>query len=519
LPPATQTAAFQWPDWLVYFGQFKTYYILLIAAAVVTAVVTPAYILVAQRLGWVDRPYGRKQHERATATMGGLIVFATVFAGAIVAMNLDNLVGQILREKARSIYGLIACTSCMILLGMIDDRHAVRPRVKLLVQAVVAMAAILLGFRIEAVTLPWYDSVVLPAGFGVVLSLLWIVGVTNAINLSDGLDGLAAGICLLASTVNAVVAVYLGNHYMTVMMVLLAGALVGFLRYNFHPARVFLGDTGSLALGMYLALASLHSAQKAHTVVLILIPLFALGYPIFDTLLAVARRMVRGQPLFASDRDHIHHRLLRRGGTPSKAAMLIYAASFLVSLLCIAAMTANYFALGVGVTGVLVMVLFSARVLGYLEWGGWLARWSGREETKVLHAAAHLARLKIQQARSSQQLVQALSVIASEIGCRRIVLFLGNDQASWSAAPDEARTDAATVRTEMAAAPADPDAARADAGEAAATRSPDDFRWYELSLEDGGHIRFAFPSEAALDAEKQCLVEELARLAADRLAT
>jgi len=487
MQPATTTLASPWPDWLVYFAQFKTYYAMFILAAVATAIITPVYVFIALRLGLVDHPYGRKQHERATATMGGLVVFAVVFAGAIVALRLENLVGEMLRAKALYIYGLIACTACMLLLGIVDDRHAIRPRVKLLVQVVVALAAISLGFRIEAVTVPGYDSVPLPQVVGILLSLLWIVGITNAINLSDGLDGLAAGICLLASAVNAVVAIYLGNHYMTVMMVLLAGSLLGFLRWNFHPARVFLGDTGSLALGMYLALASLHSAQKAHTVVLILIPLFALGYPIFDTLLAIARRMMRGQPLFASDRDHIHHRLARRGVRPSAAAFLIYAASFLVSLLCIAAMTANYFILGLGVAGVMVMALFSARVLGYLEWGGWTARWSGREETRILHAAAELARLKMRQARGLDELLRALAIVAREIGCREMVLTREDSEARW--------TDT-------------------DAGGPA---SPSDSRLYETALGEGRTIRFAFRPGCSPDQEREALIGELCHLLTERL--
>lgn len=411
------------PYWLEYLRQFETYFILFVAAAAVTFVATPQYIRVARRVGWTDTPGGRKRHARVTATMGGLVVFATVFAGALIAMQADNLVGEKLRESRVHVYSLLGCTLCMILLGIVDDRHALRPRIKLMVQTVVAIAAVSLGFRVDAITLPWWDSLVLPPFVGMAISFLWIVGITNAINLTDGLDGLAVGICLLASSVNAVVAIWLGNHYMTVMMVLMAGSLLGFLRYNFHPARVFLGDTGSMALGMFLAMASLRSAQKAHTAVLILIPLFALGYPIFDTLLAIARRSLRGQPLFSSDRDHIHHRLIDRGHRPSTAAIQIYIASFILCLLCIAAAAANHFILGVGVAFVMIMTVFSARVLGYLEWGGWVARWSDREETRILHAAANLARLKLRRAKTDDERLAALSIVAGELGCQRIELF------------------------------------------------------------------------------------------------
>jgi len=471
------------PDWIVFLFQFKTYAALFISAAVATAIATPIFILLARRLDWMDRPLGRKRHAAATPTMGGLVIFAVVFIGAAVAMRLPNRVGEMLEEHSRSIYALLVCTACMLGLGIVDDRAGVRPRVKLLVQTVVAVAAIALGYRVEAITLPWVDSVVLPDAVGAVLSLLWIVGITNAINLADGLDGLAAGICFLASAVNAVVAVWLGNYYMAVMMLLLAGSLLGFLRWNFHPARVFLGDTGSLPTGMYLALCSLHSAQKAHTVVLILVPLFALGYPIFDTLLAVARRMFRGQPLFASDRDHIHHRLLDHGASHSAATIQIYVASILLCGVCLAAVAANHLALGLAITAILAMTVFSARFLGYLEWGGWITRWRGRSQTRLLHAAANLARLKIQQAGNPQQLLDGLGVFVAEIGCRHLAFTTGDPPAEWHGAASDAAPNYAM----------------------------------DMPLTDGAAITLVFDRADTIDVAQSQLLEELCAEAGERL--
>jgi UDP-GlcNAc:undecaprenyl-phosphate GlcNAc-1-phosphate transferase len=468
---------------LTWFFQFKSYALLFVAAAAATAIGTPLYILIAGRLGWVDRPSRRKQHVRATATMGGLVIFAVVFAGAIMALRLPNLVGEMLRANRIHVHALLGCTFCMILLGIVDDRVGLSPRIKLLVQLVVAIAAVALDFRVHAITLPLVSSVVLPTTVGVAVSLLWIVGVTNAINLTDGLDGLAAGISFLAAAVNAVVAIWLGNHYMAVMMILLAGSLAGFLRWNFHPARVFLGDTGSLALGMYLALASLHSAQKAHTVVMILVPLFALGYPIFDTLLAIGRRTLRGQPLMAGDRDHIHHRLLRRGGKPSWVAVQIYALSIVLCILCIAAVTSHHFVLGVGVGGAVLMGLFGARVLGYLEWGGWVTKWTGRHETKVLHAAAHLARLKIERADSVHEFARAIGVLASEIGASELTIQIGDASARWIAEKDHSSRPGQTV---------------------------------ELKIGPSMTLRVVMSDSGALDEERSLLLDELARLVADR---
>ncbi len=417
-----------WPSWWAYLRQFDTYALLLVAAAACTFVFTPIYIRLAQRLNWVDRPRGRHRHVRVTPTMGGIVVFLPVFAGALVALATNNLVGEKLREGRTHVLALLGCTAITMLLGVVDDRRAVRPRVKLLVQFLIAVVAVALGFRVEAITLPWLDSLVIPSYVGIGLSVLWIVGITNAINLTDGLDGLAAGVCLLAAGVNTLVAIWLGNHTMAVMMVLLTGALLGFLRYNFHPARVFLGDTGALALGVFLALASLRSAQKAHTAVMILIPLFALGYPIIDTMLAIARRSMKGQPLFSSDRDHIHHRLLDRGHKPSAAAIRIYFLSLLLCLLCIAAAAANHLILGVGMALVLGLTVFAARVLGYLEWGGWTV---DRRETRILHAAAQLSRLKLRAAKSDDERVSALGITATELGCGRVELTREANVCEW----------------------------------------------------------------------------------------
>ncbi len=472
------------PEWLVFLFQFKTYAALFVIAAAATALATPIYILLARRLDWLDRPGGRKQHAGAIATMGGLVIFAVVFAGSLVSLSLDNRVGEMLQEHATQIFALLICTASMVGLGIIDDRSGVRPKVKFLVQFVVAIAAIWCGYQIKAVTVPVLDSVSMPAVVGVILSLIWIVGITNAVNLTDGLDGLAVGVCFLASIVNAIVAVWLGNYYMAVMMFLLAGALLGFLRWNFHPARVFLGDTGSLGLGMYLALCSLHSAQKAHTVVLILVPLFALGYPIFDTLLTVARRSLRGQPLFASDRDHIHHRLLERGQSHSAAAIQIYVVSVILCIACLVAVTTNHMAIGLAIVGVFAMAVFCVRFLGYLEWGGRTHRRRLRGDTKLLHAAATLARLKLERASSDRDLQQAVTVFAAELGCTRVALCHRDAIVDWNAQLSE---NAANERQSL-----------------------------EMALSDGDSIRFEFAGPAP-DIEQRGLLEDLCMLLGERL--
>lgn len=408
----------------------KSYFALFAAAMLATLLLTPAYIHLARRRGWVEQPGGRRQHPEATPTMGGLVVLAVVFAGVAVALSLGNRVAEMLREHANYIVGALACTAAMTLVGIVDDRVGLRAKTKLLVQVVLGFAAFLVGFRIGQVTVPWLGSVSLGA-LALPATILWVATITNAINLSDGLDGLAAGIGFLASATNAFVAVYLQNYYMAVMMVLLAGALLGFLRWNFHPARVFLGNAGSNGLGMFLALCSLHAAQKAPTAVMILVPLCALGYPIFDLLLTVARRMIAGQPMFASDRQHIHHRLLERGYGASGAALRIYAASVALIGLCILLSSMNHFFVGLGLAATVVLAVFSTRVLGYLEWGGWAALSQEREQTRVLHAAAELARLKLSAARRCDEVLEALAVLGAEIGVVTLEVEQGDEVYRW----------------------------------------------------------------------------------------
>lgn len=416
--------------WLDVLMRHKTYAALLVVSCIATLAATPIYMAVARRAGWIDRPGGRKQHAADTPTMGGLVIFTVVFAGVAVVMALPNRVGEMLREHRVHVLGACACTALMMLVGAIDDRRGLRPASKLIVEVVLAIAAVVLGFDMPAITLPWIGSV--PLGpLSLVLPVVWIVGVTNAVNLADGLDGLAAGIGFLAAAANAVVAIYLSNYYMAVMAILLAGALLGFLRWNFHPARIFLGDTGSLGIGMFLALCSLHSAQKAHTAVMILVPLCALGYPIFDTLLAVARRTLRGQPLFASDREHVHH-VLERGHGPSGAAMRIYVASLLLIGVCVLLTSVNHLAVGIGLAIALGLAFFSVRVLGYMEWQGWIAQFRAREDVRIVYAAATLARLKLSVATTSNDVLEALGAILTEFGAVAIEVDLDGETYRWS---------------------------------------------------------------------------------------
>jgi UDP-N-acetylmuramyl pentapeptide phosphotransferase/UDP-N-acetylglucosamine-1-phosphate transferase len=220
----------------------------------------------------------------------------------------------------------------MHIVGLFDDIRPVRARWKFLAQIVIACVVFAAGLRVNTLSLPFVGTLELGGVVGMLFTVVWLVGITNAFNLIDGLDGLAAGAALFALTTMFVVASLNGLVGAATMTIILAGATVGFLCFNFHPASIFLGDSGSLFLGFMLAGIGLLGSQKSPTVIAVAIPIVSLGLPVLDTTLAVARRFLRGQPIFSADRAHIHHRLLSLGHSPRRVALLLYTACAILGL-------------------------------------------------------------------------------------------------------------------------------------------------------------------------------------------
>jgi UDP-GlcNAc:undecaprenyl-phosphate GlcNAc-1-phosphate transferase len=253
-------------------------------------------------------------------------------------------------------------------LGAADDTVGVRARNKLAVQLLVAVFAYAMGFRIEAISVPMFG--VLEMGvFALPVTALWIVGVVNAVNLIDGLDGLAAGVIFFAALTNFVVAVIGDQVFVAVVMAAIMGAMVGFLFYNFNPARIFMGDSGSYFLGYLLATASLTGAlQKTSTAVSLLVPMVALGVPIFDTLFSMVRRTLERRSMFSADRGHVHHRLLDMGITHRRAVMLLYGVSILLMVSAIAISLGRSWESGVALLCASVVITGLIRFVGYFEY-------------------------------------------------------------------------------------------------------------------------------------------------------
>ncbi|MDH3255722.1 MAG: undecaprenyl/decaprenyl-phosphate alpha-N-acetylglucosaminyl 1-phosphate transferase [Acidobacteriota bacterium] len=298
-------------------------------AAAVTSLVIPGTVHLALRLGALDYPGGRKQHRQATPRLGGLAIALGVAAAAGGAIWLQwNGVG---REPA-GIVAIVVGTGLVFAVGVIDDVRTVSAISKLCVQMLAAFIVASNGIRFEVLGLPMIGEFELGA-FSVIASVLWIVGVTNAINLIDGLDGLAGGITAIVAASFSIYAIVQGNPLSVIVSAALVGSCIGFLLDNWHPARVHMGDSGSLTLGFLLATVSVHSSLKASAAVAILVPVLALGLPVIDVLLVMARRFShepdinpirRLLQVLKADRNHVHHLLQLFGATRGRILWTLY---------------------------------------------------------------------------------------------------------------------------------------------------------------------------------------------------
>ncbi len=307
-----------------------TYLTAFIVSFVFVCAVTPILIKVGIKFGFVDQVNQRKIHRGAIPRIGGI----GISLGTMLPIFLLFYVrGGIHIETPNNIYLFFVGGLSISLLGLLDDIKGVNAKVKLLFQIGIAVMATMHGALIQSIPTPWGQ---LELGFfSYPLTVFWIIGIINAFNLIDGMDGLSSGITLFSALTIAMLAIVNGTPYLPVALVglALAGAVTGFLIYNFNPAKIFMGDSGSMFIGYILAVLSLKSQSKAHAVVSIMVPIIAMGLPILDTTLAFLRRILRHQSIFAADKQHIHHFLLSLGFNQRKTVLILYAISILFTIL------------------------------------------------------------------------------------------------------------------------------------------------------------------------------------------
>ncbi len=294
-----------------------------IIALFLTYIFTPIVKKVAYLLGTFDKPNNRRINTKPIPNIGGL----AIFAGFIITVLLFADSGKILT-------GLITGGSFIFLLGIIDDIYELAPWIKLLGQIIAAGILISFGIKIEFITNPFGGMIYL-GYWGIPLSLIWIVGITNTVNLIDGLDGLAAGITVIAVTTLFFVSLQEGQSSVAIFAIALAGSSLGFLRFNFHPAEIFMGDSGAMFSGYVMAAISVAGALKSAAAVTLIVPLLALGVPIFDTLFAIIRRVYHRKPISKADNGHIHHRLLALGWSQTRAVLSVYAISVFLGIMAL----------------------------------------------------------------------------------------------------------------------------------------------------------------------------------------
>jgi len=303
------------------------HYVIVAAVALgVTLVITPFVRTAGIRWGIVAHPGGRHVHSGVVPRIGGLAMF-TGFAAGLFAQYLGERYwgfAGVLAQMGRPGVGVVLGAAVMFAVGLLDDIFDLRPWQKLLGQAGAAGVAVALGAQISFVSNPFGGGIFLLGVLSVPLTIFWIVGFANVINLIDGLDGLAAGVTVIAAASFLVLAVQGYGFGAALIAAALLGACLGFLRYNFNPASIFMGDSGALFLGFVLACIALLGVMKSVAAITLVVPLLIVGVPIFDTLSTIIRRSRHGQPIQAADKGHIHHRLLGRGFNQRQTVLIIY---------------------------------------------------------------------------------------------------------------------------------------------------------------------------------------------------
>ncbi|MEB2298522.1 undecaprenyl/decaprenyl-phosphate alpha-N-acetylglucosaminyl 1-phosphate transferase [Lysinibacillus xylanilyticus] len=294
-------------------------YVSIIAAFVASILLTPLVKRLAFKIGAVDAPNYRKVHARIMPRLGGLAIFLSFLIAVAIFQPI-----LIINENGSNFLLAIIIGACIIVAtGVVDDMREISAKAKLVGQLIAALIVIFVGgIQIDMITLPFVGE--LNFGFlSIPLTIIWIVGITNAINLIDGLDGLAAGVSTIALITLAVMAIIMHNMFVLAIAAILAAATIGFLFYNFHPAKIFMGDTGALFLGFMISVLALLGFKNV-TVVSLIIPVIILGVPISDTFFAIVRRVRMKKKWSDPDKSHLHHRLLDMGFTHRQTVLIIY---------------------------------------------------------------------------------------------------------------------------------------------------------------------------------------------------
>jgi len=308
-------------------SQHLFYYIAAFALAfIVSLITTPLSKKLSVQFGAVDQPRERGMHKTPMPRMGGI---AIILGFVVTILILMPLVSEL---RNRQFIGFLIGALIIAAAGVIDDTRGLKPVWKLAFQIAAAVTVILSGTRITMATWPFKDFLI---HFDEVITILWIIGITNAVNLIDGVDGLAAGVSSIAAITLMILCAMSGGHLAVILTAAIAGSCLGFLPRNFSPAEVIMGDTGALFLGYVLSVCSILGVFKTYAILAVAISVFCLALPVFDTLFAILRRVYNRRPISEADKGHLHHRLINAGYSQRGAVFILYALSVLCGIVAI----------------------------------------------------------------------------------------------------------------------------------------------------------------------------------------
>lgn len=330
-------------------------YIAFFSALIISFLLTPLARKLAFKVGALDIPKdARKIHNKPMPYFGGIAIYVAIMACMFVYMPQDKT----------NISIMIGAT-IIVLTGIVDDMYGMPAKIKLIMQIIAAAIAIKGGVKIHFITNPLSNTgMSLLRDFTIPITLFWIVGITNTINLIDGLDGLASGVASIAATTLLFTAAIKGYDFIVMQCAIIAGASLGFLPFNFNPAKIFMGDTGSLLLGYMLAVTAILGMVKSVAAVTLVVPIFALGLPIFDTTFAIIRRFINKKPIMEADKDHLHHKLMGKGLNQRQTVLVMYLISMMLGLAAVIVSDSDP-ATGIIVVGfVIVIVLYLGNKIG-----------------------------------------------------------------------------------------------------------------------------------------------------------
>ncbi|MBC8590099.1 glycosyltransferase family 4 protein [Wansuia hejianensis] len=328
-------------------------------SAFISLLMTPLVKKLAWKIGAVDIPKdGRRIHRKAMPLIGGLAIYIGVIITSIIYLPLD-----------RFLISMIIGSTIIVISGIIDDIKELSPRLKLIFQLMSGLVLILGDVRIDFIRNPFSNNNLLLdlKWLSIPITLFWCIGIINTFNLIDGLDGLAAGVAFISSFSLILVAGRYNYTNIIILSSIVAGACIGFLPFNFNPARIFMGDTGSLFLGFMLASISIEGVMKSVTAISIVVPIMILGIPIFDTTFAIIRRFLSGKSIMDADKGHLHHRLMNRGYGHRDTVLILYSISIIFGAFSVIMADANSKRAFLASIALFIMSLFIAMKLGLFK--------------------------------------------------------------------------------------------------------------------------------------------------------